>query len=253
MSMPQVVSELASDRPVYFYDQLGCGKSDRASDPRRYSLDNYVEELAELRKRLGLASIFLMGFSWGTALACAYALKHGLDGIEGLILCGPYLSTALWDRDQRANIARMPEATRKAIEFGESQGDYGEAYQNAMMEYYARHICRLSPWPDYLMNAFSKLNPEVYNSMWGPSEFTINGTLRYLDLLPSLKKLAVPVILICGDNDEANPRTVKEYQLAFPDASMAVLPKASHLHHIEQPEIFKAIIKDFLNGVENKL
>ena len=247
LSMPEVVSDLAVDRPVYFYDQLGCGRSDRASDPSRYSLDNYVEELAEVRERLGLDSVYLMGFSWGTALACAYALKRGLTGIAGLILCGPYLSTARWDRDQRANIARMPEAERKAIEDGEETGDFGEAYQNAMMAYYARHICRLSPWPDCVQEAFPRLNPEVYNSMWGKSEFTISGTLRDLDLVPSLPRLSVPVLLVCGDNDEADPRTVKEYQMAFPSADMAVIPNASHLHHIERPELFKTIVGEFLD------
>lgn len=104
-----------------------------------------MEELAEERERLGLESVYLMGFSWGTALACAYTLQRGLTGIAGLILCGPYLCMARWDRDQRANIARMPEAERKAIEDGESRGDFGEAYQNAMMVYYAWHVWRLSP------------------------------------------------------------------------------------------------------------
>jgi proline iminopeptidase len=252
LSMPQVISELAVDRPVYFYDQLGCGRSDKASDLDQYSIEHYVDELAEVRKSLGLTAVFLMGFSWGTALVCSYALERGLKGIAGLLLCGPYLSTSLWDRDQRANIARMPEASRNAIEHGEREGDFGEAYQSAMIEYYARHVCRLSPWPDCVQDAFSKLNPEVYNRMWGPSEFTITGTLRDFDLLPSLKKIAIPVLLVCGDNDEADPRTVKEYQLAFPDASMAVVPGASHLHHIERPELFKTIVKNFLNGVENK-
>lgn len=247
LSMPEVVCDLAVDRPVYFYDQLGCGRSDKALDPREYSLENYIEELAEVRTQLGLASVYLMGFSWGTALACAYALQKGLAGIAGLILCGPYLSTSLWDNDQRANIARMPETSRKAIVDGERTRDFGEAYQNAMMEYYERHVCRLSPWPDFLQEAFSRLNPEVYNSMWGMSEFTISGSLRDLNLVPSLHRLAVPVLLVCGDNDEADPRTVKEYQLSFPDADMAVIPGASHLHHLEQPEIFKTIVGDFLD------
>jgi len=250
LSMPQVVSDLAEKRPVYFYDQLGCGRSDRAPDPTCYSVERYVEELAEVRLRLGLTSLYLMGFSWGTALACSYALRHGLDGLEGLILCGPYLSTARWDADQRANISRMPMAARDAIEAGERSGDFGKAYEDAMMEYYARHVCRLSPWPDYLQDAFSRLNPDVYHSMWGMSEFTISGTLSGLDLVPDLPRLAIPVLLICGDDDEADPRTVKEYQSAFPDASMAVIPGASHLHHLERPEIFKAIVDDFLTRTE---
>jgi hypothetical protein len=31
---------------------------------------------------------------------------------------------------------------------------------------------------------------------------------------------------------------------------MAVIPRASHLHHLEQPEIFKAVVGGFLDAVE---
>ena len=112
LSMPEVVSDLASGRPVYFYDQLGCGRSDRAPDTSWYTVERYVDELAEVRDRLGLERVILMGFSWGTALACAYLLERGLAGVGGLVLCGPFLSTARWDADQRRNIALLPEAAR---------------------------------------------------------------------------------------------------------------------------------------------
>jgi proline iminopeptidase len=246
LSMPEVVRDLASDRPVYFYDQYGCGRSDRAQDRADYTVKGYVRELGEVRRKLGLARVYLMGFSWGTALACAYMLDREPAGVEGLVLCGPYLSTARWDGDQRANIARMPEEVRMAIEEGERKADYGDPYQAAMMEYYRRHVCRLDPWPDSLQKALSRLNPNVYQTLWGPSEFTITGTLRDLDLLPDLHRISRPVLLVCGDADEAGVKTVKDYQMAFPDARMAVIPHASHLHQIEQPRIFKAVVRGFL-------
>jgi proline iminopeptidase len=74
VTMPQVVSDFAKDRPVYFYDQLGCGKSDRAEDSYFYSVDYYVRELAEVRRRLNPDDVYLTGFSWGTALICSYML-----------------------------------------------------------------------------------------------------------------------------------------------------------------------------------
>lgn len=250
LSMPQVVSDLGDRHPVYFYDQFGCGRSERAKDPSLYTAEHYIQELSELRSALGLESPILMGFSWGTALACLYALRHGSAGIKAMILCGPYLSTSLWDSDQRANIALMPEAARTAILRGEEEREYSGAYQDGMMAYYQHHVCRLDPWPDFLLDAFSLLNPEVYNKLWGPSEFTITGSLRDLDLLPSLKEIDLPVLLVCGDQDEADPRTVKAYQRAFKNAQMAVIPGASHLHHVEKPEIFLAITRGFLKEIE---
>ena len=36
---------------------------------------------------------------------------------------------------------------------------------------------------------------------------------------------------------------------AFKNASMAVIPMASHLHQIEQPEIYKTVVRAFLKKI----
>jgi proline iminopeptidase len=250
LSMPQVVEDLAADRRVFFYDQLGCGRSDHAFDASSYTIEYYVEELDSVRRQLELDRVCLVGFSWGTALICSYLLEKRPGGVEGLILSGPLLSTKLWDADQRNNIAKMPAHTKNAIELGEQNADFGEAYQSAMMEYYRKHICRMDPWPDFLLDALGQLNLDVYNTMWGPSEFTITGTLKDLDLVSRLGEISIPTLLTCGDEDEAGVKTVKDFQASFAHAKMAVIPGTSHMHHIEEPEIYKTIVKRFLHDIE---
>jgi proline iminopeptidase len=250
LSMTDGLEPLWEDRVVYFYDQLGCGHSDRAADRDFYSVEQYVSELARVREALNLDEVYLMGFSWGCALICAYLLDRQPKGVKGLLLCAPYLSSPAWDADQRSNIALLPPEIRSAIETGEAAGNYGEAYQEAMMAYYERHVCLLSPWPAALQEAFGQLNLEVYNLMWGASEFTITGKLKDLDLMPQLPKISQPVLLTCGDRDEAGGKTVKDFQQRFPKARMAVIPRASHLHQLERPEIFIPVVKDFLRDVD---
>lgn len=250
LSMPEVVRKLSDQRPVYFYDQLGCGRSERAADKSYYSVKNYIAELVQVRKALGLKETYLMGFSWGTMLACSYLLEKKPKGVKGLILSGPYLSSSRWHADQRENIANLAPNLRKTITDAEKKKDYGKNYQLAMTSYYQRHVCRLKPWPKYLENAFSQLNMDVYLRMWGPSEFTITGTLKNYDLLPKLNKIKQPVLLTCGDYDEAGVKTVKDYQMAFPNAAMAVLPNSSHTHHLEKPNLFLKIVRDFLEDNE---
>lgn len=250
MSMSDGLESLWEERPVYFYDQLGCGRSDRAVNKDYYSVENYVSELADVRAGLELPEVFLMGFSWGCALASSYVLATQPDGIKGIILSAPLLSTPAWDADQRRNIARMPVDVRKAIEEGETTGDFGETYQRAMMAYYRKHVCLLSPWPASLETAFSGMSLDVYNTMWGPSEFTITGKLKDFDLSLRLSEINQPVLLTCGDRDEAGVRTVKEFQERFPNARMAVIPQAAHLHQLERPQIYTAVIKEFLRETE---
>lgn len=249
LSMPEVVKDFSIDRPVYFYDQLGSGKSDRAKSTDDYSADYFVNELVEVREKLKLSEVILLGFSWGCGLICSYLLERKPTGVKAVILSAPYLSSPRWHADQRENITKMSEQIREAIEVGEKSNNYGDEYQAAMMEYYKKHVYRLEPWPDYLVEAMEKLNMDVYLTMWGPSEFTISGKLKAFDLYNELHKITMPVLLTCGDMDEAGVKTVKDFQMAFPNACMAVLPKASHLHQIEQPQIYKAIVNEFIMNI----
>lgn len=249
LSMPQVVDELADNRPVYFYDQLGSGRSDTAKNPDFYSVNNYIQELDEIRQNLNLAELILMGFSWGGGLIGSYMLEKKPEGVKALILSAPLLSTPMWDKDQRENISRMPRSVINSIEKGEQGKDYGDEYQEAMMEYYKKHVCRMDPWPDYLDEALGKLSMDVYLTMWGPSEFTITGKLKDFDLYPDLNKISAPVLLICGDSDEAGVKTMKDYQMAFPNAQLAVIPNSCHMHHIEQPPIYKTVVREFLKNL----
>lgn len=247
-SMPEVVCEFGEQRPVYFYDQLGSRRSDKAKSKDDYSVEYFVAELEGVIKALQFTDIILMGFSWGCGLIGSYMLEKKPAGVKALILSAPFLSTSLWDRDQREHITKMPSAIIKAIENGETSGDYAGEYQTAMMAYYNRHVCRLNPWPNSLVEAFDALNMDVYQTMWGPSEFTVTGKLKGFDLYPRLHEITIPVLLTCGDNDEAGVKTVKDFQIAFPHAQMAVIPNASHLHHIEQPQIYKTVVNEFLKN-----
>ena len=251
LSMPQVVSELSDERPVLFYDQLGCGRSDRPADKSLYTLARYVAELAAIRDALGLLDVHLLAHSWGAMLVAEYLLRHKPAGIRSLTLCGPLLSTPLWERDQRRNLSRMPPRVRQAVAVAEENSRFDSTdYQNAMMDYYRRHVCRLDPWPDFLNEALGQLNMDVYLSMWGPSEFTVTGSLKGVDLLPRLPEINLPVLLVGGEHDEAAPDTLLAYRDALPRGEMAVLPNASHCHHLEQPALFLATVRNFLHRAE---
>ena len=52
---------------------------------------------------------------------------------------------------------------------------------------------------------------ELYNYMWGPSEFKANGTLKNFDLSDELFKLDLPVLITCGRFDEAHPKSMAKF------------------------------------------
>ncbi|MDD3407176.1 MAG: alpha/beta fold hydrolase, partial [Methanomicrobium sp.] len=121
------LSELSDERPVIFYDQLGCGNSDKPDDMSLYSVENYVKEVGEVRDALGLSEIYILGQSWGGGLMAAYASSKGADGIKGLIFSSPLISTDKWIFDQKSYLSELPEYIQKSVRIAEETGVYDSA------------------------------------------------------------------------------------------------------------------------------
>lgn len=241
---------LADERPVVFYDQLGSGRSDRPEDPSLYHLERYVDEVMQVRDELGLARVHLLGHSWGGSLALAYALA-GHPGIDSLILASPLLSTARWLEDARRLRSALPEDVQRTLTGHEEAGFTGcPEYVEATMAFYHRHLCRLDPWPEELERAFAGMGLDVYETMWGPTEFHATGNLIELDLEPRLGELRMPVLFTCGRHDEATPETVGSFREAVPGAQLAVFEESSHTPHLEERDRYVQVLREFLHGVE---
>ena len=247
------LAALADERPVVFYDQLGCGNSDRPDDQALWTTARFVEELAAVRAALGLREVHILGQSWGTMLAVEYMLAKKPGGVRSLVLTAPFLSAPLWIADQRAYLAAMPAAVRQVVAEAEAKGDYeSPAYQEAVMAFYRKHLCLLDPWPEAVQRTFAKMGMQVYLSMFGPSEFTATGSLKDADLVGRLGEITVPALFTCGSQDEATPATTRLYQRALPGAELAVFADTSHQHHLEKLDEYLAAVRSFLARAEAK-
>jgi len=208
-------------------------------------------ELAQIREALHLDKLHIFGQSWGTMLAVHYMLSVNSRGVKSLTLCSPYLSSRIWKADQRKHVESLPPEIRDAIIQSEATGDFGTSeYLNAMYHFYKLHLCRIEPWPDCLNRTFSRMGTGVYNLMWGPSEFTITGTLKDVDLSSKLARLAVPVLYICGEFDEATPDATNFFHDKTPGSEMIVIPGASHMPHLERSHEFFSALRKFLKKSE---
>lgn len=268
------IQTLGEQRPVIHYDQLGSGKSDRPTDPSLWKVERFVEELGQVRSALGLTEVHLLGHSWGTMLAAAYLLgfangslvdgtvkrEHGETtlamptkpvGVHSVTFSSPALSAPMWERDQRAYLKAFPQHVQNVIERCEREGTTdSEAYQDAMMLFYKRHVCRLDPWPQTILDAFAVTNHQVYQTMWGASEFTVTGTLKTFDVTGRLSELTLPSLFTCGRYDEATPETTAYYASLVAGARFHVFEHSAHMTIQEEPEEFARILKAFLKDVE---
>lgn len=242
---------LGDERPVVFYDQLGCGRSDRPDDPSLWTRERFARELSAVRAALGLDEVVLYGHSWGSILAVDHLTGLAGEparGVRGAILAGPALDIPRWIEDSRRLIATLPEEQAAAILEGEHTGQTdGEAYQAATAAFYQRYLCRADPWPPELEAAFAGMGAEVYEIMNGPTEFTITGPLKDIDLTPRLHELDLPLLFVCGEFDEAPPETTRAYAALAPDADVVVIEGAAHVANYDRPEAYVQALRSWMD------
>ncbi len=75
---------------VVLPDQRGAGKSTPHAELRENTTWELIEDLEKLRKHLGIENWVVMGGSWGSFLALAYAILHP-QSVRGVIIRGVML------------------------------------------------------------------------------------------------------------------------------------------------------------------
>jgi proline iminopeptidase len=244
---------LAYDRPIVFYDQLGCGKSPVAQPSKRlWQLARYDRELGRLIAHLHYKKVNLLGHSWGGALALDYALKHPAQ-INSLILASPLISTNLWIADSRKLINELPPAAQKII-FNDEAHKRTEtrAYNTAMQEFYNRFVFHMQEQPAGLKYSSQHVNSEIYQTMWGKSEFSATGNLKHYEHFNDLKQLAMPVLITGGQFDEARPDTLQRAVAMMPNARLIVYPNSAHFAFINERKKYLTDVRQFLNSADHK-
>ena len=244
----------STGRRVIFYDQLGNGNSDHPHDPSMWSVELFVEELGVMRDSLGLKHVHILGQSWGGMLAMEYALTQP-PGISGLVIADSPASMPQWVEEANRLRGELPPGIQETLLKHETAGTTDDpAYEEAMMAFYRRHVCRLDPFPECVNRTFEKLaqNPEVYHTMNGPSEFHVIGTLKNWNIVDRLGEIRVPTLVISGRYDEATPAIAETVNHGIPGSKWIVFENSSHLPHVEETERYIRALNEFLGQVESQ-
>lgn len=242
---------LGAERPVYFWDQLGCGRSERPSDPGLWNIPRFVEEMAAVRASLGLTRLHILGQSWGTCLTVDYLLAKGETDVLSVTLAGPVMSASRYMADVRPMLLELSAEHQAAIAAAEASADYASPdYAAATEAFYALHLMRQ---PTEEMRALWRrslegFGQESYVAMNGPSEFTIIGSLRTYEREAELARLSVPVLYLSGAFDTCTPAAARQYAAATPNAEVAVIPGAGHLTTLDAPDATNRAVRAFVHA-----
>jgi proline-specific peptidase len=239
-------------RRVIFYDQLGGGNSDHPHNPSMWTVELFVEELDVVRKALALDRLHILGQSWGGMLGMEYALTYP-EGLVSLTVADSPASIPQWVSEANRLRDQLPPEVQQTLLYHEQKGTTdSEDYQDAMLVFYRRHVCRVDPWPDCVTRTFDKISqyPEVYNTMNGPSEFYVIGTLKTWDITDRLHEIKIPTLLLSGRYDEATPIIVETIHKSIPGSEWVIFENSSHMPHVEETDLYVQVLDRFLTGVE---
>jgi proline-specific peptidase len=242
---------LADERPVVFYDQLGCGRSDIPDDPSLWHVGRFAEEVAAVRSSLGLERMHLLGSSWGGWLAIEYAVTIG-GGLASLVLSSTSASSRQFLEGARRLLADLPGGIGETIERLEAEGKTDSPeYLQATMAFYKQHLCRLDPWPDSMLRSSANVAASAtYGTMWGPSEFTCTGVLREWDREDDLGRITVPTLVTRGGHDEMTQDCADTLVAGIPDAELRVFENSAHMAHVEETDAYLDAVRRFLRRVD---
>jgi proline iminopeptidase len=235
---------------LYYYDQLGCGNSDRPEDDSLWTVARYAEEVEEVRAGLGLTDFVLYGHSFGGMLAIEYALAHPKH-LKAVVVSNMTASIASYVTHVHRLRGEWPAAVRSVLDRCEREGrTEAPEYQEALMgEVYPRHLCRLAPWPEPLERSFRRMNYRIYGLMQGPSEFTVTGTFKDWDRWSDLHRIRAPALLLVGYYDTMNPADIRRMARLMPNGRAAVCTSGSHCSHWDDQEAYFRHLIRFLREV----
>ena len=234
---------------IILFDQRGCGQS----TPHANLVDNttwhLVEDMETLRRHLGIDTWHLLGGSWGSTLALAYAQTHP-KRVSELVLRGIFmlrrwelewfyqdphgcgaLYPDLWDQ----YVAPIPKAERSDM-----IGAYYKRLTSRNKDTVTKAARAWSVWEGataYLRHnaeAVAEFEDPLYAAAFARIEchyFVNKGFFPQDDhLLRQVRKLRhLPATIVHGRYDVICPvRNAWELSKAWPEAGLRIVPDAGH-------------------------
>jgi len=240
---------LADERPVVFYDQLGCGRADAPTDESIYTIQRSIDEVDAVRKALGLDRVILYGHSWGTLQAIEYLCQGRGTGVEKLILAGALASVPQVVAGLQRLIAAMPDGFAAKLRALETAGKTTTPEYAALTQsFYDNFVLRTQPSADALVS-FEALSKSIaYRVLNGPNEFTITGRIKDWDRRKDLKAITQKTLITTGEFDEITldcHETIRDGIAG--NARLAVMAGCSHMTMVEKPGEYTALVRSFLD------
>jgi len=227
----RLAEHLKADFTCISYDLRGHGESPLPDAP--FGLDELVEDLEALRKRLGIERAHVIGHSLGGMIGPAYALRYPQH-----VLSLGLLSTAAFRTEEDS--AKVRGVVRAMEEKG-----IGPVLDTLVDRWFTDTFVREhSEVIEWRKKQVVDTNPEVFLNV-----FRIYAET---EMAPWLHKVTAPSLVLTGELDGGcNPRLNRQIADALPHAELVILEGLKHAILIEASERVAPPVADFLRRQRN--
>jgi proline iminopeptidase len=245
------MDRLSKSYRLIYYDQRGRGLSGVDIPLEEISIETELQDLDDLRRSLRIDKVAILGHSWGGYLAMEYAIRYP-DRVSHMILMNTAIAShedyMLFQQERHKRMANHVERLKALT----SSAKYMEGDPQTVAEYYRIKYSVTIKQPERL----KKLNLNFKN-------FTKEGILRareiekrlldetwfskQFNLIPKLKKIHCPTLIIHGDYDFVPVTCVAHIAEAISDAHFVLLEDCGHFAYLESPNDVRSAIDYFMS------
>lgn len=213
---------------VLRFDTRGHGQS--SAPPSPYTLEEMAADVHGLFAHLGIRRTHWVGLSMGGMIGETYALAHP----------GVFETLVLADTTSRRPPGAL-EMWGARIRVAREQGM--AALVASTLERWFTAPFRQSR-PDVMERIAAGIRATPVEGFAGCCE-----AIARVDLLERLPEIRCPVLVMVGEDDHGTPpEMARAIHAALPGSSLRIIPSASHLSNIEQPERFNRALLEFLSA-----
>jgi proline iminopeptidase len=252
---------LAPGHRVVLYDQRGTGESDRldVSPARpesleRLTLEQNVEDLEALRRRLGRDRVSLIGHSWGAALVVFYAAAYPAHVDKLIVYSGGPETLELANRkkaahrakltaEERATLKERLEALEAAAKGGAGQEKLDRLFAELASAMFPSLYCER---PQKGKSDYGEIGRGGFWANQVAGQYV--PKFKYAAIADKLRQVKAPSLLTWGRCEPSPHERLTNLLDYLPDARFVVFKKSGHNAMEEERELFFQTIGAFLAG-----
>ena len=229
-SFDRIAPTLAGTHQVIVLRLPGFGDSEFSGS----NLEAIADQIAGGIRAMELKEApILLGNGYGGFIALITTIRH------------PGIASRLVLADCGAAFSEPGRAAFRGMSAAASEKGLGAIVDVAMRRLFAPEFQLENPaLIEHQKTRFLAIDPQVFHGAC--------DALATLDLRPQLSSVAVPVLILVGEQDEATPPPMsRELCAGLPDASLVVLPGCAHVPQLQAPEVFMDTIRNFIDAGES--